>query len=152
MINQYFSERVLFAYFYRKPPIFGIQMNIGALAILRLAPFFMFAFGYWQLGNRQIFFNMTYVKENNGDTQNPYHELFDYSQGLNHTAVFIVFFPFIFFFRSFLRIIRQIAKCLNFLKEIKGITLDWKIEVSINEELGNYWNCLPGISQIKMCV
>jgi hypothetical protein len=46
---------------------------------------------------------------------------------------------------------REIAKCLNFLREIKGITIDWKIEVSINEELGNYWNCIPGLSQIKLC-
>jgi hypothetical protein len=47
MINQYISERILFAYFHRKPPIFGIQMNIGALSILRLAPLFMFGFAYW---------------------------------------------------------------------------------------------------------
>jgi hypothetical protein len=47
LINQYISERILFAYFYRKPPIFGIKMNEGALATLRLAPIFMLTFGYW---------------------------------------------------------------------------------------------------------
>ena len=69
MINQYVSERILFAYFYRKPPIFGIKMNEGALSILRLAPLFMLTFGYWQMGNRQIFFNEPSTKDNNSDHQ-----------------------------------------------------------------------------------
>lgn len=57
MINQYISERFLFAYFHRKPPIYGTSMNKKSLAILRFAPMMMLPFGYWQLGNRQIFFN-----------------------------------------------------------------------------------------------
>ena len=57
LINMYISERYLFAYYYRKPPVFGGDMNDGALKILTYAPFCMIAFGYWQLGNRQIFFN-----------------------------------------------------------------------------------------------
>jgi hypothetical protein len=52
MINLYITEKILFAYFYRKPPMYGGGMNVGALAILAYAPIFMLCFGYWQLGNR----------------------------------------------------------------------------------------------------
>jgi hypothetical protein len=81
----------------------------------------------------------------------PNHRLLDYSEGLNHTAMLFIFVPFIIYFRESLRVLRKLAKCFNMLREIKGITIDWKIEVSVNENLGNYWNCIPGISQIKMC-
>lgn len=47
MINMYVSERYLFAYYYRKPPIFGGGMNDGALTLLTYAPLAMIAFGYW---------------------------------------------------------------------------------------------------------
>ena len=52
MINMYISEKYLFAYYYRKPPMFGAGMNSGALKLLYYAPYFMIFFGYWQLGNR----------------------------------------------------------------------------------------------------
>jgi hypothetical protein len=47
MINMYVSERYLFAYYYRKPPMFGMNMNDGALKILTYAPFLMIGLGYW---------------------------------------------------------------------------------------------------------
>jgi hypothetical protein len=47
LVNMYVSERFLFAYYYRKPPIFGGAFNDGALKILTYAPWFMIGFGYW---------------------------------------------------------------------------------------------------------
>ena len=47
MINMYISERYLFAYYYRKPPLYGPAMQNGALRILYYAPYFMIFFGYW---------------------------------------------------------------------------------------------------------
>jgi hypothetical protein len=47
MINQYISEKILFAYFYRKPPVLGMDLGIKALSILKFAPIFMLLFGYW---------------------------------------------------------------------------------------------------------
>lgn len=34
MVNLVISEKVLFAYFYRKPPMYDNEMNDGALEIL----------------------------------------------------------------------------------------------------------------------
>jgi hypothetical protein len=70
---------------------------------------------------------------------------------LNHTAVFFVFLPIIILFREYTVVLRKIANCFG-LKQMKGISIDWKIDVSINEELGNYWNCIPGMSQLSLCV
>jgi hypothetical protein len=47
MINQYISEKILFAYFYRKPPVLGLDLSIGALYVLKFAPIYMMIFGYW---------------------------------------------------------------------------------------------------------
>lgn len=91
-------------------------MNEGALAILRLAPILMFTFGYWQMGNRQIFFNEPSTKDNNADHQETSHSLFDFSDGLNHTAVFFVFFPIIILFREYLVILRKAAYKLKIFK------------------------------------
>lgn len=99
MINQYISEKILFAYFYRKPPMYGGGMNVGALAILSYAPIFMLCFGYWQLGNRHMFFNEIPTLETSSDGVDPGHHIFDYSKGLDYTIILVIFIPFIIFFR-----------------------------------------------------
>ena len=48
-------ERLALAYSYRKPPMFDDQLNSAALRYLKVAPLFMMVFGYWCLGNNQIF-------------------------------------------------------------------------------------------------
>lgn len=57
IINIYLCERVLFAYFYRQPPMFDNLLNDRALSILMFAPLFMVMFSYWMIGNRQMFYN-----------------------------------------------------------------------------------------------
>ena len=47
MVNMYTSERYLFAYYYRKPPLYGLAMHNGAHNILKYAPYPMILFGYW---------------------------------------------------------------------------------------------------------
>lgn len=32
-------------------------------------------------------------------------------------------------------------------KKIKGMDEDWNITASINENLGKYWECIPGMKQ-----
>ena len=50
--NQYVSERLMFAKFYRKPPLFNNDMNRMSIQILYYAPLLMIINGYWLLGNR----------------------------------------------------------------------------------------------------
>ena len=47
MLNFYFVEKYLFAYYYRKPPLFDNKMNERALYLLAYTPPFLLAFGYW---------------------------------------------------------------------------------------------------------
>ena len=57
IFNMYVAERLQFAYFYKQPPKTDNRLNDRALQILMYAPLMMLSFGYWQLSNRQIFFN-----------------------------------------------------------------------------------------------
>ena len=57
MINILVTEKWQFAYFYQQPPLIDNKLNDRALKILEWAPIMMLVFGYWQLGNRQMFFN-----------------------------------------------------------------------------------------------
>ena len=52
LINLFICEKINFAYFYKKPPVFGNIMVKGALETLSNAPYLMLIFGYWQIGNR----------------------------------------------------------------------------------------------------
>jgi hypothetical protein len=55
--NLMIAEKISFAYYYQKPPVYGQVMIKGAIETLDKAPLLMLIFGYWQMGNREIFFN-----------------------------------------------------------------------------------------------
>ena len=59
ILNMYIAEKLQFAYFYKQPPMMDNKLNDRALQIMGWAPLLLFFFGYWQLGNRQQFFNET---------------------------------------------------------------------------------------------
>lgn len=56
-INIYVVEKLCVAYWYQKPPMYGPALNASALELMRWAPVVYFAFGYWIMGNKQIFNN-----------------------------------------------------------------------------------------------
>ena len=58
----YTMEKLLLTYYYRKPPMYDEKMNATALGILKWAPMFMMAFGFWIMGNEQIFSNLVSPK------------------------------------------------------------------------------------------
>lgn len=53
----YVVEKLCLTYYYKKPPMFDEKLNESAIATLKWAPVFMMLFGYWTMGNRQIFQN-----------------------------------------------------------------------------------------------
>jgi len=55
MFNYYICDRLLLAYYYRRPPIYDDKLNHYALATMKYAPLLMLFFGYWTLGNMQVF-------------------------------------------------------------------------------------------------
>jgi hypothetical protein len=64
--------------------------------------------------------------------------------------MFLVFLPIVVFFRFFVRLLRGLAQYCKFYKEISGISIEWKLTKSVDEALGNYWNCIPGQNQMRM--
>lgn len=51
----YVNERLLVCYYYREPPAFDEKMTMLCLDLSGYVPYLMLPFGFWMLGNRQIF-------------------------------------------------------------------------------------------------
>lgn len=58
IIVLYLVERIQITYVYKKPPMYDDKLNNATLSILKWAPFLMMMFGYWLMGNKQIFSNV----------------------------------------------------------------------------------------------
>ncbi len=59
----YVCDRLMTAYFYSQPPMFGLDMTDSALKRLQVAGTIYFATAYWMLSNKQIFGNNVYPIE-----------------------------------------------------------------------------------------
>ena len=51
VVNHYICEKILFAYIYRKPPMYGNQINDGCIGVLKQAPLMMMVVQYWAFTN-----------------------------------------------------------------------------------------------------
>lgn len=51
LINMAYMDMILLIWFYRKPPVYDVNMDIEASKILRSTPIMMFLVLYWALGN-----------------------------------------------------------------------------------------------------
>lgn len=71
----YTTERLTITYFYRKPPMYDEKMNEAAIGILKWAPFFMMLFGFWQMGNMQIFSKEISAKDFQPDPVTTNHDV-----------------------------------------------------------------------------
>lgn len=101
--NLYLAERWLFIYVYQKPPLFGNSLTDMTLNFMAPAPILMIIFGYWQLGNRQIFFNEVEPLVNANDVRPCKHYYFDFSKGVDHTVPFLIYLLVIIFFDRFFK-------------------------------------------------
>jgi len=57
-LNQYICEKLTLAFFYQHPPSYDDKLNKAALMILKWPPVLLCFFGYWCLGNLQMFSNV----------------------------------------------------------------------------------------------
>ncbi len=127
-IVMYSVEKLCLTYYFKKPPMFDEKLNESAIGTLKWAPVFMMIFGYWIMGNNQIFNN--YVSESVYKTDpittdhKGYNIRLDVSLPL--LIIGVIFFIFI-FFNDFL--MSLIQKC-GFFKEEK--------EAEVDEKLGTY--------------
>ena len=68
------------------------KLNARALQILQVAPVMMVFFGYWQLGNRQMFHNETWSLERASEKVETHHHVFYFSEFTN-AHIFLIFLP-----------------------------------------------------------
>ncbi len=54
----YVNESLLVCYYYREPPAFDEKMTMLCIELSNWVPYIMLPFGFWMLGNRQIFENV----------------------------------------------------------------------------------------------
>ena len=105
----------------------------------------MALFGYWHMGNRQVFFNEAELRVHKNEILNPKHFLIDYSQGVNGSLMFLIMLPIFIFHQFFNRILQRCSRKLGLYKQMKDFDENWQYEKDINEELGCYWECIPGL-------
>eukprot|EP00347_Sterkiella_histriomuscorum_P002409 403368266 len=128
----YCVEKLCLTYFFKKPPMFDEKLNESVIATLKWAPVFMMIFGFWMMGNRQIFQNTVLASEYKTDPTPTDHKGYDISvdQSLPLFILGIVMFFFIFFNDLFLSI----------LQKLRLAKVDEEAEV--DEQLGTYIQCL----------
>ena len=57
----YVTERLMIAYSYRKPPMYGSETNQAALKLMSIAPILYCCSGAWFYSNQAVFRNRTHV-------------------------------------------------------------------------------------------
>lgn len=100
----------------------------------------MIIFSYWQLTNRQMFFNEVELKQYSNEIVKPAHVLFDYSKGIDHTIFLLMFIPLFIFWNSFLNFFIAVFRKVGLHKKKSD-------EVVFDENLGEYWDNLIGQEQ-----
>lgn len=137
-INIYLVEKLCVAYWYQKPPMYGPELNDAALGMMRWAPLTYFIFGYWIMGQKQIFNNVTPEVTYSNVAVPSDHNGWPWNE--NGPAV-----PMFFFLVAFLVVMccgKFFAMCL------KKFNLSQDTdEIEVDEQLGNYFETLPNHSR-----
>lgn len=60
----YTADRFLICYYYQKPPVYDDKLHKTAMNLAAWAPLYMLFFGYWIMGNMQIFQSKVSLIEN----------------------------------------------------------------------------------------
>lgn len=149
MFNQYFFERILLARYYKQPPLFDERLNKMTVNLMRIAPLVMMAFGYWYLGNRQMFFNQKVVIDNKQDSVDSKHNFFMYTPGkVDHTVPILIFLGlmitqkvFIVSMRAFFTLIRVFKPASEFNK----LSAYGDEALLVDEHIPKYHKALTGI-------
>jgi len=141
IFNMYVNERLLLAYYYKQPPVYDDKLHKAALNIICGAPIFMFAFGFWVLGNRQIFFNHIEIKHHDNEIEDPGHGLFDFLKGINPTVFILVILVPLVLQRFTVLILKPILSRFGLVRD-SGASMG----LDVDEGLGTYFGSLAGHS------
>lgn len=105
-VVSYIVERLALAYSYRRPPMFDDVLNKSAIETLKIAPLFMMMFGYWIMGNRQIFYNHVEGRDYRNDPIITGHN--GYQIEVDQTLPLFIMACLIFFFLIFTGLLKAI--------------------------------------------
>ena len=157
ILNNYFTERILLAYYYRTPPMFDNKLDRAALRLLRFAPIFGLLMSYWYLGNRQIFFNESgLLAEAFGEMLGIRHPVFPVFDKPDHTLILLLallcialdlLLSFAGRGAGLWAIVRRLLPCCGCARGAAKI--ERAIKFKTNEDLGNFFECLSGIQQMR---
>ena len=117
------------------------QLNDRALSILMFAPIMMLSFGYWFLGNRQMFFNEHLDIEYANASKLTDHKAFNFSRGYDYSMVLLVFIVILFLLPRIAKLGEDALDKTRFFPRKacfnKGICFD--------EKIGDYFESLSGL-------
>jgi hypothetical protein len=124
-INLYINERLGLAYYYQQPPVYDDEFIRTIIPYMKAAPLFMFTLGYWAMGNRQLFYNLseeqTYANQKDAPTMIE-HGTWDQLMVVFLAGCFNVFY---------LLFNKRYAKCFKRIKE-----------TIVDKKLGSFWSNL----------
>ena len=138
MLILWVSEKAMFFYSYRLPPMYDVSLGKNVINKMRAAPIFMVLFGYWFFSSRTLLSNenLTAVQRKS-DTPLTGHSAANVfgSKGWEAPAWPLLLFAIIFIIQYFFgnMMYEQLTRCFPSLK-IGDITL--------NEDIDTYWNVL----------
>lgn len=145
IVNNFFTERILLAYYYRQPPLLDNKLDNRAIETLKYSPILMLSMGYWYLGNRQMFFNeYSLVEEANDEVQDSGHHVFDLPL---HTLPLLFAIPIVLFHEPLINFVTRNFQKFGWLSDFKNLRKFDNKELIVNENLGQFWQCLSGIDQ-----
>ena len=107
----------------------------------------MVLLGYWQLGNRQMFFNSPAELVNAKDVVDSAHTFFHSEDGLSHIYLLILMIPTFMFFKWNVHKLQRVLYCLKLFKPNEHFDQDWNLTINLDEDIGKYWECIPGMRQ-----
>lgn len=65
--NYYAVDKFLITYYYQRPPVYDDKLNMRALELMKWAPVICMFFGYWFMGNMQIFNSKVVALQNTAE-------------------------------------------------------------------------------------
>lgn len=133
-INIYVVEKLCVAYWYQKPPMYGPGLNASALELMRWAPVVYFAFGYWIMGNKQIFNNTAPAILYTTQPIPTDHNGWPWNENGPSTPMFFMLIGFC--------VLLCCASCFRICLKKCDLVQDTD-EIEVDENLGNYFETLP---------
>ena len=137
-INIYIVEKLTVTYWYQKPPVYDGKLNAAALALMRWAPLVFFLFGYWTMGNKQIFNNTVVPVAYKGEAVPADHSGWPWDSDGPAIPLFVMFV----FFLVGMLLTDLTKKCLR-----KCDLASEFEDVEVDEQLGNYFETIPGFTR-----